>query len=110
MVSKINSENTACLVDLGYVGLPLAEAFSKHFRVIGYNIDEEKIKRLSSENNNFEFTSNPLKIKLADFVMVTVPTPVSRSKEPDLSFIKPVAKILDQNLKKGKVQVNKWSN
>jgi UDPglucose 6-dehydrogenase/UDP-N-acetyl-D-galactosamine dehydrogenase len=40
MVSKINSENIACLVGLGYVGLPLAEAFSKYFRVLGYDIDE----------------------------------------------------------------------
>jgi len=106
MVSKMNKEeNVVCLVGLGYVGLPLAEMFSKHFKVIGFDIDKEKIKRLSSENSNLEFTSDPLKIKLADFVIITVPTPVSKSKEPDLSFIKSAARIVGQNLKKGAVVV-----
>nr|QNO53688.1 UDP-N-acetyl-D-mannosamine dehydrogenase [Methanosarcinales archaeon ANME-1 ERB6] len=62
---------TVCIVGLGYVGLPLAEAFSKHLKVIGYDIDEEKVKRLSDENNNednIEFTSDPAQIKQADFV------------------------------------------
>jgi len=36
---------TVCIVGLGYVGLPLAEAFSKHLKAIGYDIDEEKIKK-----------------------------------------------------------------
>ncbi len=106
MVSKINKEeNVVCLVGLGYVGLPLAEMFSQHFRVIGFDIDKEKIKRLSSENSDLEFTSDSLKIKLADFVIITVPTPVSKSKEPDLSFIESAARIVGQNLKKGAVVV-----
>ena len=37
-----------CIVGLGYVGLPLAEAFAKHLKAIGYHIDEEKIKNLNS--------------------------------------------------------------
>jgi UDPglucose 6-dehydrogenase/UDP-N-acetyl-D-galactosamine dehydrogenase len=106
MVSKINKEeNVVCLVGLGYVGLPLAEMFSQHFRVIGFDIDKEKIKRLSSENSDLEFTSDSLKIKLADFVIITVPTPVTRSKEPDLSLIESAARIVGQNLKKGAVVV-----
>jgi UDPglucose 6-dehydrogenase/UDP-N-acetyl-D-galactosamine dehydrogenase len=106
MVSKINKEeNVVCLVGLGYVGLPLAEMFSQHFRVIGFDIDKDKIKRLSSENSDLEFTSDSLKIKLADFVIITVPTPVTRSKEPDLSFIESAARIVGQNLKKGAVVV-----
>ena len=106
MVSRINKgENVVCLVGLGYVGLPLAEMFSQHFRVIGFDVDKEKIKRLSSENSDLEFTSDSLKIKLADFVIITVPTPVSKSKEPDLSFIESAARIVGQNLKKGAVVV-----
>ena len=66
------------------------------FDIVGW-----KIKRLSSENSNFEFTSNHLKMILSDFAIIPVPTAVSRSKEPDISFIKPVAKIIDQ--KKGTV-------
>ena len=105
MVSEINKENVVCIVGLGYVGLPLAETFSQHFKVIGFDINEDKINRLSSENRNIEFTSNPFKIKLADFVIITVPTPVSKSKDPDLSFIKSAATVVGQNLKKGAIVV-----
>jgi len=74
---------TVCIVGLGYVGLPLAEAFSKHLKVTGYDIDEEKIKKnLKSNNNNdednLEFTAKPSKIRQADFVLICVPTEVRR--------------------------------
>ncbi|MFW6120639.1 MAG: nucleotide sugar dehydrogenase [Petrotogales bacterium] len=102
MVSKINEgKNVVCVVGLGYVGIPLAEMFSQHFKVIGFDIDEDKIKRLGSEKKDLEFTSDPIKIKQADFVIITVPTPITKSKEPDLSFIKSAAKTVGQNLKKG---------
>jgi len=42
---------TVCITGLGYVGLPLAKAFSKYLSVIGFDIDEEKIKNLNSNNN-----------------------------------------------------------
>ena len=65
---------TVCVVGLGYVGLPLAEAFSKHLKTIGFDIDEEKIRNLGNNNNNdeanIEFTSDPSKIKQADFVCI----------------------------------------
>ena len=72
---------TVCIVGLGYVGLPLAEAFSSHLKTIAFDIDEEKVKRLSESNNkeNIEFTSDPSKIKQADFVLICVPTPVTKS-------------------------------
>ena len=81
---------TVCIVGLGYVGLPLAEAFSKHLKVIAFDIDEEKVKWLSESNNeeNIEFTADPSKINQTDFVIIAVPTPVTKSKEPDLSFVK----------------------
>ena len=98
---------TVCIVGLGYVGLPLAEAFSSHLKTIAFDIDEEKIKRLSESNNedNIEFTSDPSKIKQADFVLICVPTPVTKSKEPDLRYVKSAAEIAGKNLKKGAVVV-----
>jgi UDPglucose 6-dehydrogenase/UDP-N-acetyl-D-galactosamine dehydrogenase len=99
---------TVCIVGLGYVGLPLAESFSSHLKTIGFDIDEEKVKRLSESNNeedNIEFTSDPSKIKQADFVLICVPTPVTKSKEPDLSFVKSAAEIVGQHLKKGAIVV-----
>ena len=55
-------DKTVCVIGLGYAGLPLAEAFSKHLKVIGFDIDEEKVKRLSDESNNeenIELTTDP---------------------------------------------------
>ena len=77
-------DKTVCIVGLGYVGLPLAEAFSKHLNVIGFDIDEEKTRNLGNNNNTndnleFTFTADPSKIKQADFVIIAVPTPVTKS-------------------------------
>nr|QNO53640.1 UDP-N-acetyl-D-mannosamine dehydrogenase [Methanosarcinales archaeon ANME-1 ERB6] len=62
-------DKTVCVVGLGYVGLPLAEAFSRHLKVIGYEIDEEKVKRLS-ESNNEENTGVPSKIHTRQLVKI----------------------------------------
>lgn len=106
MVSKTKiKEKTVCIVGLGYVGRPLAEAFSKHFRVIGFDIDEKKINELNQKNYNFELTLDPSRIKKADFVIIAVPTPITKSKEPDLSFVKSASRIVGKNLKKDAVVV-----
>ena len=84
MVFEIK-DKIVCIVGLGYVGLPLAKAFSKHLKkVIGFDINEEKIEELNKNNEkvNIEFTSDGSKIKEADFILITVPTPVTKSKEP----------------------------
>ncbi len=98
-----------CIVGLGYVGLPLAEAFSKSLKVIGIDIDKEKLKKLSenksSSNQNLVFTSSPEEISQADFIIVCVPTPVTESKEPDLSYVKEAARITGQNMKSGSVVI-----
>ena len=97
---------TVCIVGLGYVGLPLAKAFSKHLKVIGFDIDEAKIKKLNDNNEeNLKFTTDPSKIKQADFVLICVPTPVTKSKEPDLRYVKSAAEIVGRNLKKGAIVV-----
>jgi UDPglucose 6-dehydrogenase/UDP-N-acetyl-D-galactosamine dehydrogenase len=97
---------TVCVVGLGYVGLPLAEAFSKHLKTIGFDIDEEKTKKLKNSNkDNIEFTTDPAQINQADFILICVPTPVTKSKEPDLSYVKSAVKIVGKNLKKGVIVV-----
>ena len=100
-------DKIVCVVGLGYVGLPLANAFSKHLSVIGYDIDKDKIEKLNDNNNeeNIEFTSAPSKIKQADFVLICVPTPVTKSKEPDLRYVKSAAEIVGKNLKRGAIVV-----
>lgn len=106
MVSKTNLKGKiVCIIGLGYVGLPLAEAFSKYFRVIGFDIDRKKVGKLKNNYNNLELTSDPIKIKLADYVIIAVPTPISKSKQPDLSFVKSASSIVGRNLKKGAIVV-----
>ena len=99
---SINNK-TVCIIGLGYVGLPLAEAFSKHLRTIGFDIDGKKLEGLKRNNNEegLEFTTDPTRIREADFVLISVPTPVAKSKEPDLSYVKSAAEIAGKNLKKG---------
>ena len=95
-------DKTVCVVGLGYVGLPLAEAFSKHLRVIGFDVDRTKIEELNNNNkDNIEFTTDPSKLKHADFVIIAVPTPVTKSKAPDLSYVKSAAETVGRNLKGG---------
>jgi UDPglucose 6-dehydrogenase/UDP-N-acetyl-D-galactosamine dehydrogenase len=100
-------EKTVCIVGLGYVGLPLAQAFSKHLKVIGIDIDKKKISHLANTDcrTNLEFSSETARIKDADFVLICVPTPVSKSKEPDLNYVKSAAEIVGKNLKEGAIVV-----
>jgi len=101
----ILNKATVCVIGVGYVGQPLAEAFSKSLKVIGFDIDAARVKRLNrrNANQNLFFTTNPKEIKQADFVIICVPTPVTRSKEPDLSPVKTAATTVSQNMKKNSV-------
>ncbi|MBE3114414.1 MAG: nucleotide sugar dehydrogenase [Actinobacteria bacterium] len=106
MVSTINmKDKIVCVIGLGYVGQPLAENFSKHIKVIGFDINENKVKKLSKTIKEFEITSDPSRIKLADYVIVAVPTPVTKSKQPDLKPVISAAEIVGKNLKKGAIVV-----
>lgn len=95
-----------CVVGLGYVGLPLAQAFSKTCRVIGFDTDSKKVECLARMNQNddsanFSLTDNAEEISQADFVMICVPTPVTKSKEPDLSYVMGAARTVGRHMKRG---------
>ena len=96
-----------CIAGLGYVGLPLADAFARNMKVIGFDIDSKKIRDLSRKNDSFNvtYTNDSKEIARADFVLICVPTPVNRSKDPDLSFVRSVARVVGRNLKRGCVVV-----
>ena len=97
MIDKI------CIIGLGYVGLPLAHAFSKKFPVIGLDINKDRIDELNncfdrtlelSEeqiqdalNNGTIFTNNIDSCKTCNIYIVTVPTPIDKSNKPDLTPI-----------------------
>ncbi len=85
------------------LGLPLAKEFSRHFKVIGFDTNVKLVKGLNLGNNNqnLTITDSPQQIKQADFIIITVPTPVTKSKEPDLSHIESASRIISQNMKAG---------
>lgn len=107
--SPITHHPIVCIVGLGYVGLPLAEAFSKSLKVIGFDVDSYRVDYLNQPNRpdqrgksaNLTFTITPEDIRRADFIIVAVPTPVTKSKDPDLSYVDGAARIVGQNMKKG---------
>jgi len=106
MIDKsILNKATVCVIGLGYVGLPLATAFSRSLKVIGFDINAGKVEALnrSSRNQNLSFTDNPEEIGQADFIIICVPTPATRSKEPDLSYIEMAAATISQNMKRNSV-------
>ena len=107
-----------CIVGLGYVGLPLAVAFSKHYSVIGFDVNSVKIDELKNgldktnevskeelEEANLRLTTDSNLIKEADFVIVAVPTPIDKSNKPNLSYVENASKIVGGNLKKGAIVV-----
>ena len=99
---KLNKNTKICIVGLGYVGLPLAIAFQKYFNVIGYDINSSRINSLNKHIDTTEevtkselkkakfirFTSQKKKIGKVDIFIVTVPTPIFKSKTPDLRLLK----------------------
>ncbi|MGC9310184.1 MAG: nucleotide sugar dehydrogenase, partial [Candidatus Aenigmatarchaeota archaeon] len=109
-----------CVAGLGYVGLPLSLKFAENFKVIGFDIGKTRIEELKAHHDrnrdilkedfekvktNIKFTTDPAMIKKADIVIIAVPTPTTKRKEPDLSFLDGASRIVGQNLKKGAIVV-----
>lgn len=106
MVQESLKDKTVCVVGLGYVGLPLAEAFAQKINTIGYEIVEEKARHIAETTKApLHVTSDPAEIKKADFISICVPTPVKKTKEPDLFFVESAARVVGQNLKPGAIVV-----
>jgi len=106
MLSEELKDKTVCVVGLGYVGQPLAEAFSRHLRTIGFDINQKKVDQItSSSGGKLECTSDPSSIKQADFVLICVPTPITSHDEPDLYPVRSAAEIVGKNLKQGAIVV-----
>jgi len=99
--------SVVCVIGLGYVGLPLAEAFAKNLQVIGFDINGDRIRKLNrnNEDSRLVFTDNPQEISRADFIIICVPTPVTQSKEPDLTYVRGAAETIGRNMRKGSVVI-----
>jgi UDP-N-acetyl-D-glucosamine/UDP-N-acetyl-D-galactosamine dehydrogenase len=95
------------VVGLGYVGLTLAQAFAKHNRVIGFDTNVAKANELNHNNNyeNLVITGKHGELGKADFIIIAVPTPVKRSKEPDLSYVEKACRIIKQHIRRGTIVI-----
>ncbi len=106
------------LVGLGYVGMPIAVAFSKKVKVVGYDLNEKKIELYKNgidptnevgndaiKNCKVEFTSDQTKLREAKFHIVAVPTPVNDDHTPDLTPVEGASEIVGKNLTPGSIVV-----
>jgi UDP-N-acetyl-D-galactosamine dehydrogenase len=106
MVPEAIKNKTVCVVGLGYVGLPLAEDFSRFIRTIGYRRKKSGVDKINTTpGNKIEATTDPKRIKEADFVIIAVPTPVTKAKDPDLEPVISASEVVGKNLKKGVIVV-----
>ena len=109
MKDKLKQDKAVvCIVGLGYVGLPLAEAFSQSLTVVGFDIDAKKTIQLANRPSAANYsslilTSDAKEIHRADFIIICVPTPLTKSKEPDLAFLKNAARTVGRNMRRGSI-------
>ena len=114
----VNGEEKISLVGLGYVGMPIAVAFSKKVKVVGFDLNAKKIELYKNgiDPTNevgddaikacaVEFTANETKLREAKFHIVAVPTPVNNDHTPDLTPVEGASTIVGRNLTKGSIVV-----
>jgi len=121
---KINNKKAVIgVLGLGYVGLPLAKEFAlAGLKVIGFDIDEKKVKKLNSgrsiikhipnsfvkkivTSGKFKATTKMAQLKTVDAILVCVPTPLTQNREPDMQFIISSSKTIAKYLQKGQLVV-----
>ena len=118
LLNKLNSKNaTIGILGLGYVGLPLMLRYAEvGYKVIGFDVDEEKIERLNRGESyiehiparaittaleqGFSATSDFARTAEADALIICVPTPLNKHHEPDLQYvIDTVSRLVGENRK-----------
>jgi UDP-N-acetyl-D-glucosamine dehydrogenase len=124
LLQKIESKKAKIgIVGLGYVGLPLLMEFVEQgFTTVGFDVDDKKVDLLNKgqsyikhiadariatvvESKLFSATSDFSRIKEVDCILICVPTPLTRYREPDLSYIKNTSETLAKHLRKGQLIV-----
>ena len=114
----INGQEKISLVGLGYVGMPIAIAFAKKVKVIGFDLNKNKIDLYKSgidptkevgdleiKKSTVEWTADEKALRQAKFHIVAVPTPVYDDHTPDLTPVESASRILGRNLTKGSIVV-----
>lgn len=114
----ITGKTSLAVVGLGYVGMPLAVAFSKKVKVIGFDTNEEKVKTYLKGSDptkevgdeiirtcNVQFTSRSQDIAQSSFIIVAVPTPINQDKTPDLNPVEKASTLVGRHLQPGAIVV-----
>jgi UDP-N-acetyl-D-glucosamine/UDP-N-acetyl-D-galactosamine dehydrogenase len=110
---------TIAVIGLGYVGLPLAVEFAKHFRTIGYDLSATRVANIRKLEDptgevsyeqfiaatQLEVTDDPREISVADFIIVAVPTPVDEAHRPDFTALISSSTLVGKNMRRGAVVV-----
>ena len=119
-ISRIhNKEVSLAVIGLGYVGLPLAVEFGKHYKTIGFDLDERKVSAYLKQKDptgevsakgfsaaeRFEPTSDPGMLKEADVFIVAVPTPIDQARQPELAPLKAASRTVGEQMQSGSVVV-----
>jgi UDP-N-acetyl-D-glucosamine dehydrogenase len=123
LLSKIKAKTVRVgIIGLGYVGLPLARAFTdKGYSVLGFDTDATKIERLKAgqsyighipndvvrqmRERNFDPTSDFLRLDESDAVIICVPTPLTEAREPDLAYVVKSAQAIAARLRQGQLVI-----
>lgn len=114
-----SSNPTLCVIGLGYVGLPLAVEFGKKVTTIGFDINQHRIDELRrgvdhtleldsaelAEAKSLRYTTHEDDIKACDVYIVTVPTPINASKQPDLTPLEKASQLLGRVISKNSIVV-----
>ncbi|HSD62338.1 MAG TPA: nucleotide sugar dehydrogenase, partial [Ignavibacteriaceae bacterium] len=122
LLDKINNKSAVIgIIGMGYVGLPLGLEFaSKGFKVIGFDLDESKVRKLNKgesyikhiapsriknvlANQKFSATSQFEKLPEADAIIICVPTPLDDHREPDMTYIINTTETIAKYLRKGQL-------
>ncbi len=113
----ISGNTKLAVVGLGYVGLSVAMEFSKHVQVIGFDIDEKYIRAYRNgvdptnsvgeeiQSASVEFTSDPTKLREAQFIIVAVPTPTTEDRSPDFTALMEASRTVGEHLALGAIVV-----
>ncbi|HHX00141.1 MAG TPA: nucleotide sugar dehydrogenase [Acholeplasmataceae bacterium] len=114
----VSGEEKLSVIGLGYVGMPIAVSFAKKVKVIGFDINEDKVEKYLSgidptkevgdeaiKNTTMEFTSDESRIKEAKFHIVAVPTPINEDHTPNLVPVESASRTVGRNLVKGSIVV-----
>lgn len=112
--SLLQKKSSIAVVGLGYVGLPLAVALSRHFDVIGFDINAARIGALNKGHDatnevedtalaccTVRFTNNATELDKAGVIIVAVPTPVDSHRTPDLTPVISASRTVGRHMSKG---------